>query len=48
MEAKKGPEEREEHKLGAEWERPSVKELDINAITLSGTGALVFDGAVYS
>ena len=47
METKKGPEEKDGRKLPAEWEKPSVKELDINAITLAGAGT-TFDGTLYS
>jgi hypothetical protein len=47
MEIKKDLEEKDGRKLPAEWEKPSVKELDINAITLAATG-IGADGGVYS
>ena len=49
METKKGIEERDGGTLLAEWEKPSVKELDINGITLSSIGTPgSFDGETYS
>jgi hypothetical protein len=47
MESKKGLEEKGRILL-AEWEKPSVKELDINTMTLSGGTTLIFDGDGYS
>ncbi len=47
METKKDIAEKKEENVIEEWEKPSVKELDVNAITLSGAG-LTWDGASYS
>ena len=48
MERNKGLDERDERTLLAEWEKPSVKELDINAITLTGPFSPFLDGDGYS
>jgi hypothetical protein len=47
METKKDMTEKNEGNLIEEWEKPSVKELDINTITLAGLGG-TWDGASYS
>lgn len=41
-------EERNENHPSEEWEKPSVKELDVTAITLSGDGGGNWDGDSYS
>ena len=46
METKKDMAGKNEN-LVEEWEKPSVKELDVNAITQSGVLSS-FDGATYS
>jgi len=48
METKKGFEEKDGDTLLAEWEKPSVKELDINSITLSGYTGEGSDNVFYS
>ena len=48
MERKEGLEEKDGRVLRAEWEKPSVNELDINAITLLGPPGGVWDGDGYS
>ena len=48
MEAEKDREEKDRRKSLPEWEKPSVKELDINAITLSGMTGMGMDNAIYS
>ena len=47
METKKDMAENNEVTLIEEWEKPSVKELDINTVTLAGAGG-TWDGASYS
>jgi hypothetical protein len=48
METKKDMAEKNEHDSIEEWEKPSVKELDINSITLSGSTGKGGDGGMYS
>jgi hypothetical protein len=48
METKKDLPEKNEVNLVEEWEKPTVKELDINAITQSSIISGTFDGATYS
>lgn len=47
METKKDTAGNNESTMIEEWEKPSVKEMDINAITLAGAGGS-WDGASYS
>jgi hypothetical protein len=47
MEIKKDTTDNNESNLIEEWEKPLVKELDINAITQSGVLSS-YDGATYS
>lgn len=47
METKKDMNGKNEENLIEEWEKPSVKELDINAITQSGVLSS-YDGVTYS
>jgi hypothetical protein len=48
MESKKEMVGKNERNLIEEWEKPSVKELDINSITQSGTTGTGADGGIYS
>jgi hypothetical protein len=48
MEPKKDMTGKNEENLVEEWEKPAVKELDINAITLSGFTGTGSDNAIYS
>ena len=48
MEPKKEMAGKDEMTLIEEWEKPSVKELDINSITRSGFTGTGADGGFYS
>ena len=48
MEKEKDQVEKDRSKSPAEWKKPTVKELDINAITLSGFSGTGMDNAIYS
>lgn len=48
MEEKKELNEKDERPLLAEWEKPSVEELDINTVTLTGFIGSGTDNSFYS
>lgn len=48
METKKDIAEKKEENVIEEWEKPSVKELDVNAITQSGFTGTGGDNVIYS
>ena len=48
VETKKNAAGKNEGKLMEEWEKPSVKEMDINAITLVGFAGTGSDNIYYS
>lgn len=48
METKKEIAVKDDANLIEEWEKPSVKEMDVNEITLSGFTGSGIDGGYYS